>query len=192
MPLMVSAAAPDEASGRRETRGGTGSAGRMTNHVSVVATTATTNTTPVSAAMRRHSGLRGSTVADPPRLAGSSSAKSAAAMSATRLRRSFSRQRRISARIDPGTRAGNALQSGSLLSTATITSVTSSPSNGRFPVSISNSTQPKAQMSLRLSAGLPFACSGDMYAAVPINIPTPVIIAGDVMVGDIERSEAGA
>ena len=43
-------------------------------------------------------------------------------------------------------------------------------------------------MSLRLSAGLPFACSGAMYAAVPKIIPAPVIIAGDVIVGDNERS----
>src|SRR5215471_2269023 len=39
-------------------------------------------------------------------------------------------------------------------------------------------------MSLRLSAGLPFACSGAMYAAVPRIIPTPVIIAGVVIVGE--------
>ena len=39
-------------------------------------------------------------------------------------------------------------------------------------------------MSLRLSASRPFACSGAMYAAVPRITPTPVIIAGDVIVGD--------
>ena len=39
------------------------------------------------------------------------------------------------------------------------------------PVSISYSTQPNAQMSLRLSAGPPFACSGAMYAAVPRIMP---------------------
>ena len=33
-------------------------------------------------------------------------------------------------------------------------------------------------MSDRLSAALPFACSGDIYAAVPRMTPTPVIIAG--------------
>jgi hypothetical protein len=43
-------------------------------------------------------------------------------------------------------------------------------------------------MSLLLSASRPFACSGDMYAAVPSSTPTPVIIAGDVIVGDIVRS----
>ena len=35
-------------------------------------------------------------------------------------------------------------------------------SNGRRPASISNRTTPKAQMSARLSAGLPRACSGLM------------------------------
>ena len=39
-------------------------------------------------------------------------------------------------------------------------------------------------MSLRLSACRPFACSGDMYAAVPRSTPTPVTIAGLVIVGD--------
>jgi len=34
-----------------------------------------------------------------------------------------------------------------------------------------------------LSAGFPFACSGDMYAAVPRIIPAAVI-AGVVIVGD--------
>jgi len=43
-------------------------------------------------------------------------------------------------------------------------------------------------MSLRLSAGLPLACSGAIYAAVPSNVPTPVIIAGDVIVGDNDPS----
>ena len=34
---------------------------------------------------------------------------------------------------------------------------------------------PNAQMSARLSTGLPFACSGAMYAAVPRITPMPVI-----------------
>ena len=41
-------------------------------------------------------------------------------------------------------------------------------------------------MSARLSTGRPFACSGDIYAAVPRIMPTPVIIAGDVIVGDCD------
>ena len=38
------------------------------------------------------------------------------------------------------------------------------------------------QMSARLSTGLPRACSGDMYAAVPIM--TPICVAAAVSVGD--------
>jgi hypothetical protein len=40
-------------------------------------------------------------------------------------------------------------------------------------------------MSLRRSAGRPFACSGLMYAAVPRIMPA-CVMAGVVMVGDIE------
>ena len=65
-----------------------------------------------------------------------------------------------------------------------------SPGNARRPVSISNRTQPNAKMSLRRSALCPRACSGAMYAAVPRSTPTPVIIAGEVIVGDIETDAA--
>ena len=41
-------------------------------------------------------------------------------------------------------------------------SETVSPSNAPRPVSISYSTQPNAQTSLRLSTGFPRACSGLM------------------------------
>jgi hypothetical protein len=41
-------------------------------------------------------------------------------------------------------------------------SATPSPLNARWPVSISNSTAPNAQMSARLSTVFPFACSGAM------------------------------
>ena len=41
-------------------------------------------------------------------------------------------------------------------------------------------------MSARLSTALPRACSGLMYAAVPRITPTPVIIAGVVIVGDCD------
>ena len=57
--------------------------------------------------------------------------------------------------------------------------MTSSPSNGRVPVSISNSTHPNDQMSTRLSTGRPRACSGAMYAAVPTMTPMPVIAGVD-------------
>jgi len=60
---------------------------------------------------------------------------------------------------------------GSRYSTRDSTSAMSSPAKARFPVSISNSTAPNAQMSARLSTERPLACSGDMYAAVPRIIP---------------------
>src|SRR5262245_30886419 len=107
-------------------------------------------------------------------------------MSLTRLRRSFSRQPSISSAIGLGTSAGSALQSGSPLMIDASTTATSSPSNAGLAVSISYRTQPNAQRSLRLSAALPRACSGDMYAAVPSRTPTPVII-GDVIVGDTDN-----
>ena len=58
--------------------------------------------------------------------------------------------------------AGSRAQSGSFINTAASMSDTSSPSKARRPVSISKSTQPKAQMSVRLSTALPRACSGLM------------------------------
>src|SRR3974377_161096 len=65
-------------------------------------------------------------------------------------------------------------------------SVTVSPVNACFPVNISYSTHPNAQMSARRSTVLALACSGDMYAAVPSN--TPCIVAMRLMVGDVEMS----
>ena len=81
--------------------------------------------------------------------------------------------------------AGNRVQSGSLFSTAPRMSCTSSPSNAARPVSISYSTHPNAKMSVRLSTVRPFACSGDMYAAVPRI--TPAFVAAMLSVGDCER-----
>ena len=49
---------------------------------------------------------------------------------------------------------------------------TVSPANATRPASISKSTQPNAQMSLRLSTARPRACSGLMYAAVPMMAPS--------------------
>ena len=57
----------------------------------------------------------------------------------------FSRHRRRRRRTLAGVAAGNAVWSGSARNTAANVSETSSPSNARRPVSISNSTQPKAQ-----------------------------------------------
>ena len=61
-----------------------------------------------------------------------------------------------------------------------------SPSNALRPDSISNSTAPKAQTSVRRSTTLPRACSGDMYAAVPIT--TPARVAAAVIVGECVAS----
>jgi hypothetical protein len=73
-----------------------------------------------------------------------------------------------------------------LCTTAPITSVAVSPVNSRCPVSISYRMQPNDQTSARRSTGLPRACSGLMYPAVPKSTPRPVIAC--VRVGDNERS----
>ena len=71
-------------------------------------------------------------------------------------------------------------------STAARVSETVSPSNALRPASISYNTTPNAQMSALLSTDLPRACSGDMYAAVPIT--TPACVAAVVRVGECVRS----
>jgi len=55
---------------------------------------------------------------------------------------------------------------------------------------ISYSTTPNAQMSARLSTGLPRACSGDMYAAVPRM--TPACVAAMLTVGEASELAAAA
>ena len=85
-----------------------------------------------------------------------------------------------------GVAAGSSDQSGPALMTAASVSVTVSPRNTIFPVSISYSTQPNAQMSARRSTGLPFACSDDIYAAVPGN--TRACVAIRVIVGELKLS----
>ena len=72
-----------------------------------------------------------------------------------------------------GAAVGSLVQSGSRETIADSVSVTVSPANGDTPVSISYSTQPNAQMSDRLSTGLPRACSGLMKLAVPRITPVP-------------------
>jgi len=69
-------------------------------------------------------------------------------------------------------------------------SETVSPWKALFPVRHSNSTQPKAQMSPRLSTVLPLACSGLMNAAVPSTTPGRVIAS--VMVGKCDKSAVAA
>ena len=51
-------------------------------------------------------------------------------------------------------------------------SATVSPAKATRPVSISKSTHPNAQMSVRLSTARPRACSGLMQAAVPMTAPS--------------------
>ena len=164
LPLMLSASALAVVNGKRATRGGIG---RVPNQTAVPTTAEATSAAATGVTTRCHSGLRGSGATDAvpmgaARLAAFSSTKSAVEISATRRRRSLVRQLCRSVRIAGGISEGSADQSGSIFSTFASVSLTSSPSNGRRPVSISYSTQPKAQMSLRLSASRPFACSGAM------------------------------
>ena len=59
-------------------------------------------------------------------------------------------------------------------------------------MSISNNTQPKAQMSVRWSTARPRACSGLMYAAVPRMMPARValgIIVGDCVMSTLLEPE---
>src|SRR5215470_8233621 len=56
------------------------------------------------------------------------------------------------------------------------------PANGRLPVAISYSIDPKAKMSLRASASLPPNCSGAMYCTVPTNAPE--VVSGDCGLGE--------
>ncbi len=79
---------------------------------------------------------------------------------------SFSRQRWSKRTTDAGRLAGSRLQSGSSFITEAMTS-DEVAAEGWSPVIISNSTTPNAHTSARRSADLPFACSGDMAAAVP-------------------------
>ena len=45
------------------------------------------------------------------------------------------------------------------------------PENGTTPVAISYSTAPSENKSERASNSSPRACSGDMYATVPMELP---------------------
>ena len=109
--------------------------------------------------------------------------------------RSRSRHLCSSLRILGGVADGSALQSGSPRRTPARISVTDSPGNARLPVSISYSTTPNAQISLRLSTAAPRACSGLMYAAVPRMMPARVgdsVVAGDAARSFAEGSSAFA
>ena len=54
-----------------------------------------------------------------------------------------------------------------------------SPRNARRPLSSSYSTAPKLKTSERASSGLPSACSGAIYAAVPITVPSMVAVSSE-------------
>ena len=127
----------------------------------------------------RAAGVAGASVAG---ASASSSSSRTSDASAIRRRQSLSRQRRSNLRTAAGVSVGKSVQSGSLLRTAAITCATSSPSKGRRAVNISSNTTPNAHRSLRLSITFPAACSGLMYAAVPMMTPRSVK-AGLVIVG---------
>ena len=102
-----------------------------------------------------------------------SSARLTSAADCHRSSASFARHRRIMLSM-PGGAASCISGSvrGSALMIAEMTLAASSPSNARFPISISYSTAPKAKMSVRASAGLPCNCSGAMYWSVPVMAPS--------------------
>ena len=64
--------------------------------------------------------------------------------------------------MDGGVPPGSESHSGSRATTEAMTSVTVLPPKACRPVSISSSTPPKAQTSVRLSTSWPLACSGLM------------------------------
>ncbi len=109
---------------------------------------------------------------------GPSSARRRSPMSRTRSFGSFRRQRRRNVSSAEGMSGGKAVQSGSVVNTAAMVSDESPPGNGRRPVSVSNSTHPNAQMSVRLSTDRPRACSGLMYAAVPTTACAAAVRVG--------------
>ena len=114
----------------------------------------------------------------------------ASPMSRSRFFALRSRQRRSSARIVAGVSRGNWSKSIGLANTPASVCETVSPSNRRWPVSNSNNTTPNDQMSARLSTALPLACSGLIYAAVPMIMPAWV--AATVMVGELSGFESPA
>ena len=98
----------------------------------------------------------------------------ASPMSRSRFFTLRSRQRRRRSRIAGGVSRGSLSKSIGPRSTSASVCEIVSPSNRRWPVSISHSTTPNDQISARLSTALPAACSGLMYAAVPMIMPACV------------------
>jgi hypothetical protein len=144
-------------------------AGRVSAHVhSAETTTPAVNMAPAAAISRRRGTAgrvaAGSSGTPPSR---SSSCTRASPIAWSRRFGSFSRHDRRSRRRLGGTPAGSKRQFGSVLRTDANVSEIVSPVNRRWPASISKTTTPNAQISARLSAGRPLACSGLMYAALP-------------------------
>ena len=81
--------------------------------------------------------------------------------------------------------SGSAVQSGSARTTAARTSVASSPGKVCFPVSISNSTTPNAQMSARRSAGRPLRLLGRHVRCRAEDHARGRHRAGEVSVGEL-------
>lgn len=97
------------------------------------------------------------------------SARASSATLGNRFAGSFSKQRYMIWSRSPGNRTVS-LGSGSFTTFRTIAENSPSP-NGLVPCSISYSTMPSDQMSLRWSTSRDdLICSGDMYAGVPITV----------------------
>jgi len=150
----------------------------MASQTVAPATSATTAHATMEATTRRPVGRcragTGTTASSNGAVCASSISSRASAASDSRRRRSFARLRRSNLRIDGDMLGDSASQSGACISTRAIVSLTSSPANARRPVSISQSTQPKAQRSARLSSAWSRSCSGLMYAGVPRTTPLRV------------------
>src|SRR5262249_27606726 len=97
---------------------------------------------------------------------------------------SLCKQRRNRERTGCGVSPCKRDQSGSAFMMPPRISTVLSPSKGDLPVSISKNTTPKDQISERVVVILPFACSGDMYAAVPRI--TPALVATALKVGELD------
>ncbi len=115
-------------------------------------------------ARRRTSSLR------PSRGASAHPASSSIASSARAVRSGSSRASRriVTASRSGGTPGRTADGSGMGLKNSWASASRVSPTNRRCPVSISHSMMPTANRSLRPSSAPPLACSGDMYAGLPL------------------------
>ena len=191
LPVSVKASLAPSGIGMRTMSGGLGRV-KLQKARAVTPTAATTIAAIVTRRCQRAGSAMGAG-ADAWEASGSSWASAissrAVPISGSRCFWSRSRHRLRSRRTECGVSDGNSAQSTSCRSTAASVSDTVWPVNVGCPASISNSTHPKAQMSARLSTGFPRACSGDMYAAVPMI--TPICVAAAVSVGDWLGSPSG-